>query len=106
MRLHRFTAGALAFAFTLMFAAPPQILAQAAKPQATAASAGSSGWSNVNDQAKSQQLSKESSARTTGSQRYDSFQSNGGASRSQNNWGTSGSRPTSRPSGGGGARRR
>jgi hypothetical protein len=65
---------------------------------------GSSGWSNVNDQAKTQQLSKESSARTTGEQRYSSFQSNGGASRNSGNWG-GGSRSTSRPSGGGSRRR-
>ena len=36
-RLHRFTAGALALAFTLLFAAPPQIFAQAAQPAAAAA---------------------------------------------------------------------
>ncbi len=69
----------------------------------------SNSWSNVNDQAKTQQLSKESSARSTGQQRYDSFQSNGGASRSQNNWGNSSrsgasTRQTSRPSGGGARR--
>ncbi len=64
------------------------------------------GWSPVNDQAKTQQLSKESSARTTGEQRYNSFQSNGGASRNGGNWGgSSGSRSMSRPSGGGGRRR-
>ena len=72
---------------------------------------GSSGWSNVNDQAKTQQLSKESAARSTGEQRYNSFQSNGGASRNQGNW-SGGSRSgastrsSSRPSSGGGARRR
>ena len=70
--------------------------------QQKSAGSGSSGWSNVNDQAKTQQLSKESSARTTGQQRYSSFQSNGGASRNGGNWGgSSASRPTSRPSGGG-----
>jgi hypothetical protein len=67
-------------------------------------SSGSSGWSNVNDQAKTQQLSKESSARTTGDQRYNSFQNNGGASRTPSNWNTGG-RSGSRPSGGGGGRR-
>ena len=35
-RLHRFTAGALAIAFTLLFAAPPQLFAQAAQPAAAA----------------------------------------------------------------------
>ena len=70
-------------------------------------SSGSGGWSPMNDPAKSQQLSKESSARSTGQQRYDSFQSNGGASRCQNNWGGSASRQqASRPTGGGGGARR
>ena len=65
-----------------------------------------SGWNSVNDSSKTQQLSKESQARATGEQRYNSFQSNGGASHSPGNWNT-GSRSTSmsRPSGGGGRRR-
>ena len=65
-----------------------------------------SGWNSVNDSSKTQQLSKESQARSTGEQRYSSFQSNGGASHSPGNWNT-GSRSTSmsRPSGGGGRRR-
>jgi hypothetical protein len=75
--------------------------------QQKSAGSGSSSWSNVNDQAKTQQLSKESAARTSGQQKYSSFQSNGGASRSPSNWsgGSGGSRSASRPSGGGGARR-
>jgi len=66
-----------------------------------------SGWNNVNDSSKTQQLSKESQARSTGEQRYNSFQQNGGASRSPSNWNT-GSRSSSmsRPSGGGARARR
>jgi hypothetical protein len=63
-----------------------------------------SGWSTVNDQARTQQLSKESSARATGQQRYSSFESNGGASRNTSRWSGS-SRQTSRPAGGGTRRR-
>ena len=65
-----------------------------------------SGWSSVNDQARTQQLSKESSARTTGEQRYNSFQSNGGASKTPSNWNTGSRSGASRPSGGGGGRKR
>ncbi len=43
-RLHRFTAGALALAFTLLFAAPPQLFAQAAQPAAAATNAPQDRW--------------------------------------------------------------
>ena len=61
----------------------------------------SGGWSPMNDPAKTQQLSRESSARSTGEQRYNSFQSNGGAARNQGNW-SGGSRAGSAPRTGGG----
>jgi hypothetical protein len=63
-----------------------------------------SGWSPVNDPARTQQLSRESSARQTGQQRYNSFESNGGASRNQSHWGGA-NRQMSRPAGGGARRR-
>ena len=70
-------------------------------------SARTAGRTSLQDQARStQQLSKESAGPQTGEQRYNSFQSNGGASRTQNNWGGSRPQTTSRPTGGGGGARR
>jgi hypothetical protein len=61
----------------------------------------SSGWENMLQGSQQQQLSRESQARQTGEQRYNSFQANGGASRNTGNWGgSSGTRQMSRPSGG------
>ncbi|HEY1435293.1 MAG TPA: autotransporter [Thermoanaerobaculia bacterium] len=66
----------------------------------------SNGWENtLKGSSQQQELSKQSQARQTGEQRYNSFQSNGGASRAPSNWdtgaGRSGaSRQMSRPSGG------
>ena len=67
----------------------------------------SNGWENtLQGGSQQQQLNKESQARQTGEQRYNSFQSNGGASRTQNNWGGSRPQTSSRPTGGGGGARR
>src|SRR5262249_61039085 len=64
----------------------------------------SNGWENMlQGSSQQQQLNKESQARQTGEQRYNSFQSNGGASRSPSNWNTGGRAGSY---GGGGGRRR
>jgi hypothetical protein len=65
----------------------------------------SNGWENMDKGSSQQQLSKESQARQTGEQRYNSFQSNGGATRSPSNWNTGG-RAGGFGGGGGGGRRR
>jgi hypothetical protein len=65
----------------------------------------SNGWDNMlQGSSQQQQLNKESQARQTGEQRYNSFQSNGGASRSPSNWNTGGR--SAGAGGGGGGRRR